>query len=82
MDSGFQVLVRISYFSASDKEELLFTKLNVSLGLFAWVLPCTVIFADVATCWWDVLIVFFGSNASKLSCFLLVTTDLPSRFVS
>ena len=45
MDSGFQVLVRISYFSASVKEEFLhvFTKLNISLGLFPWVLSCIVI---------------------------------------
>ena len=105
MDSGFQVLVRISYFSASVTEELLFTKLNIFLGLFPWVLSCIVIsggiaagvftaslslaelvegniFTDEATCWLDVLIVFFGSNASKLSCFVLVATALPSHFVS
>ena len=99
MDSGFQVLVRISYFSASVKEELLFTKLNISLGLFPWVLSCIVIsggiaagvftaslslaelvegniFTDEATCW------FFGSNTSKLSCFVLVATALLSHFVS
>jgi hypothetical protein len=104
VDSGFQVLVRISYFSASVKEELLFTKLNISLGLFPWglfpwVLSCIVIsggiaagvftaslslaelvegniFTDEATCW------FFGSNTSKLSCFVLVATALLSHFVS
>ena len=40
------------------------------------------IFADEATCWWDGLIVLFGSNASELSCFLLVATAVSFCFMS
>ena len=40
------------------------------------------IFDEEATSWVDDLVNFFGNSMSKLNCFLLVPTALPSRFDS
>ena len=40
------------------------------------------IFDEQETSWVDDLVNFFGNSTSKLNCFLLAPTALPSRFDS